>query len=272
MNDLLEIESDDLSHPGSRVDPAVVPDDIPAVGEAISAGRTFSEGTWAGALSALVGPRVGAAERSEDPFETLLSSAAAMLMDHMPPLPQLLDGLTSDPRLVESIARAWSNVSRQLEQEAQRMVEALDDVMRTWKGAAAQAYAQRMGTLIGLVQGLAAGTGGLAAGFAIASAIVTVVQAIVKDLIADLVGRLIVYMVEAGSTLGTALPVAIGQAVTAIGATTVQVTRQVDNLTAAARTGQEIAERVIAAISQINSLIDSLRTGGGQAFHTAEAL
>ncbi|WP_194928843.1 WXG100 family type VII secretion target [Pseudactinotalea sp. HY158] len=261
MNDLVAIESDDFTHFSNWTDLDLALGNVPMVGDAFSAGQEFGAGDWAEGLAYLALAGVGVAEWMVDPFGTLLSSAAAMLMDYMPPLPQLLDSVAGNPALVEGIAQTWSNISERLFQEADELLTALQTVLADWSGAAADAYAERVQLLVALIQGLGAGASGLAGGFAVASAIVTVVRTIVKELIADLVGRLIAYMIEVGATLGVALPVVIGQAITAIGTTTLQVTRKIDDLAAAARTGQTVAERVIEAISQIKAAVEALRSG-----------
>ncbi len=261
MSDLVAIEADDFTHFSNWTDLDLALGNVPALGDAVSAGQQFAEGDWAGGLASMSSAYVGVAEWAIDPFGTLMSSAAAMLMDYMPPLPQLLDSVAGNPDLVEAIAQTWANVAERLFQEAEQLLAALETVLADWSGDAAEAYAVRVQLLVALIRGLGAGSAGLAGGFAVASAIVTVVRCIVKDLIADLVGRLIAYMIEAGATLGVALPIVIGQAVTAIGTTTLHVTGQIDNLTTAAKTGLEVAEEVIEAISHINTAIQALRSG-----------
>src|SRR5699024_697260 len=116
-------------------------------------GQQFAEGDWAGGLASMSSAYVGVAEWAIDPFGTLMSSAAAMLMDYMPPLPQLLDSVAGNPDLVEAIAQTWANVAERLFQEAEQLLAALETVLADWSGDAAEAYAVRVQLLVALIRG-----------------------------------------------------------------------------------------------------------------------
>ena len=204
------------------------------------------------------------AQTAIDPFGTLASSVAGFLLDYRPPLPQCLDILAGNPALVESIGSTWMNVGEAMKQQAADLRSALGQVVQNWQGAAGAAYALALAALAELMDRAGTAYHMLGVGYGIASAVVEIVREITKNIIADLVGRLIVYVAQTGATLGLALPIVIGQAVTAITKTVTDVVRFGDTLVNAITMGAEHLEALIDALGMIRDGIETISSGINQ--------
>ena len=267
MNDLIAVDGTEIAHQffASVEDPSTMLGYVPVVGDVVGYAQALGNGDWAGALLSGGAAVVGAVTTAVDPLGTLLSSCAAFLIDYMPPLPQMLDALAGNPALVQSIGETWTNVAGALTERAAELKAAMAQVLSNWRGAAADAYKSRMEFLIGMTTALSAGAMGIGAGFMVASVVVEIVRTITRDIIADLVGRLIAYIIETGATLGLALPVVIGQAVTAITNTVTQAAKWSDDLVSTIETGVEMTEQLKDALGHIQTLIGALNSGNSQA-------
>ncbi len=206
MNDLIAVEPVDVIGSSyeqvAEGDPSGLVQFHPGADEAVKAGMAFAEGdVFTGVLS-LVGGITEMVEMVIDPFATLLSSVAGFLMDYVPPLPQMLDALAGNPALVESIGVTWDNVAGAVESAAADLLTAVTQVLSTWSGLAAAAYATAMNALIDAMNKCAYVCRCMAQGMQVASGVVQAVRTFTKDLIAELVGQLIAWAAEVAATVG----------------------------------------------------------------------
>ncbi|MBZ2196506.1 WXG100 family type VII secretion target [Occultella gossypii] len=266
MNDLIAVNAGDLFHTYEALanDPWSIGDNIAGVGPLRNYVGDLASGDWAGAVWNGALTVAAVASWAIDPFGTLLSSAAGFLMDYMPPLPMMLDALAGNPAMVEGISATWSNVAGRLSEVAAALETELAQLMARWTGPAALAYEAYMRTVITVIKAEGIAAVGIGAGMAIASVIVAIVREITKQIIADLVGRLIAYIIETGATLGVALPIVIGQAVTAITNTILLVTDWSGKLVRCAEQGMELMTMIGDALGQLQAAISVIQSGVNQ--------
>lgn len=274
MNDLLAVDGSEVVHTWTETadDPSKLASYVPVVGPAFSAGGSFAKGDWAGGLLGLAAAGLGAVGAVIDPFGTLLSSVASLLMDYVPPLPQMLDVLAGNPALVQGIGETWANISQSLTEKAAQAKAELTRLMGVWRGAAADAYRARMEKMIATTQALAAGAQGIGMGFGVASAIVEAVRTIVREIIAELVSRLIVWAAEIVATVGFGTPAVIAQATVAISKTVAKCAKWSKELGTAIKAACNIADELADALSAISKLLTGLAAGSGRAHGAAEAI
>lgn len=269
MNDLIDVSAGDFFHTHRDLadDPSGLLSFIPGADSSFAAGAAFGEGNWAGGLLNLANAGLAVAQTAIDPFGTLASSVAGFLLDYMPPLPQALDILAGNPALVESIGNTWMNVGERMKGLSADLQAAAQDVAGSWRGVAGDAYRTALMALAVAMEQAGTAYHMLGIGYGIASAVVEVVREITKNIIADLVGRLIVYVAETGATLGVALPIVIGQAVTAITKTVSDVTTFADTLIDAITLGGEHLGDLIDALSMlmdaVNQIVAGIEQGAG---------
>lgn len=168
----------------------------------VSAGAAARNGDWVGASLAGLGAGVELAAYVTDPIGELLASGAAFLMEHLDPLPAMLDSLAGNPFEIESFAGTWTNVATRLVSVADSYTAAQRGAAADWSGQTATAYQCFGDTFAETLRGVAASCESTAGALAVASGIVAAVRAIVRDLIADLVAKLIKWVAQVACTAG----------------------------------------------------------------------
>uniref|UniRef100_UPI0005242E6B PPE domain-containing protein n=1 Tax=Saccharothrix syringae TaxID=103733 RepID=UPI0005242E6B len=156
----------------------------------------IKDGNWIQAGLGMVGLAADAAAMAIDPFGTLLSSAAAFLMEHVQPLKDMLDKLAGDPPVIESYSTTWGKVSEELGKVAQEYAEAVKSGTQGWTGPAAEAYLANSKQHSDALSGAASAAGTVGTVVGMMGMVVGFVREVVRDLIADLVGKLIAWVLE----------------------------------------------------------------------------
>lgn len=268
MNDLIAVNAGDFFHTweGAFGDDPLgwyvgVLGDAPAIGTIVSAvqcGTQFASGDWAGSLLSYASVAIDVASWAIDPFGTLLSSAAAFLMNYIPPLPQMLDALAGNPALVEGIGQTWLNIGDALRQQAEQLQAQMLALLATWQGAAANAYRNRQQLIIGMTTGAGLLSSSIGAGLMIASAVVAAVRELVRQICADLVGRLIAWAIEVAATVGVATLVVAAQATVAIADTTITVGKVTMKLIDALGAAGAAVSTIQAGLEQSQQVVEQL--------------
>jgi uncharacterized protein YukE len=220
----------------------------PGFDEGVKAGQQFAAGDWAAGIISLAGSGAELASLALDPFGTLASSVAGFLLDYMPPLPSMLDALAGNPHLVESIGTAWTQVADEMEEAAADLYAAVERVLQSWTGQAAEAYRVVATGMVDLMYKAAYVYRCTGDGMHLASGVVEAVRGLTKEIIADLVGRLIVYAAEVTGTLGLAAPAVIPQACGAIA----------DVVTDASRLARVLKEAMTLGVGSIDEIVDAV--------------
>ncbi len=182
-------------------------DSVVGLGPIAEAARSIRDGDFAtlAGLSASAGAVVDAADWVIDPVHAAGASVAGLLMDHVQPLPRMLDSLAGDPASVAAAARTWRRVSTHLADVAAQYRHSSAALAGHWEGDAAAAHALAAEATALLVEKAGEASATLAGALVGASAVVGFVRATVRDLIADLVGWITSLLVDAGLTLGVGL-------------------------------------------------------------------
>ncbi|MDR6595741.1 hypothetical protein ACFFSW_13865 [Saccharothrix longispora] len=215
-------------------------------------------GDWVGAGLGMVGLAADAAAMAIDPFGTLMSSAAAFLMEHVQPLKDMLDWLAGNPPVIESYSTTWTNVATELGAIAEDYASAVSTGLAGWTGAAAEAYAENSKVHGDALSGAASAAGTVGTVVGMMGMVVAFVREVVRDLIADLVGKLIAWVLEAAFTLGFGTPVIVAQAVTAISRWAAKIAKIVQDLLDAIKRVSPLLKRLVEIFEKIMKVVGKL--------------
>ncbi|GAB2740907.1 hypothetical protein GCM10027174_12970 [Salinifilum aidingensis] len=252
-----------------QVDPVVSEEDGIAVydfaNDAVSAAY---RGDWCEAGINTGAAALDGAMAVADPFGTLLSSVFAWMMEHVSPLPEMLDALAGDPDAVQSNAKTWGNISRHLSDAAADMQQVVQSDTAGWSGAASDVYRKVGLGEAKLIEG--AGTAADAVGAAVSGAGVAVhaVRTIVRDLIASAMSDLVQYLgrsaIAAGVTLGAATPLLVADGIRVVAKWANRVSEWLEKIVKSFRNLAQIVERVKPALSKVDEAMQPLKSGGGK--------
>lgn len=224
----------------------------------IAAGDAARNGDWIGASLSGVGAGVEAAAFIIDPIGELLASGAAFLMEHLHPLPAMLDSLAGSPGEIDAFAQTWTAVAERLENVADSYSAAQRSAGGDWSGSTAAQYQCFGDTLADTLRGTAASCQGTAGALAVASGIVAAVRAIVRDLIADLVAKLIKWVAQIACTAGLGASWVIPDACVAVAEWVAHIGRWLKDLVASiGRLGNLVTE-VSGGLKGIGGAIDDV--------------
>lgn len=223
----------------------------------IAAVQAAQRGDWLGASLGGLATAVDVAAYIIDPIGELLASAASFLMEHVHPLPEMLDSLAGNPGEVQAFAETWFNVAGRLESVAEQYTAAQTSTSESWQGATAtqyQCFADTFAEQLVAVAGICRGTGDA---LSTASGIVAAVRTIVRDLIADLVAKLIKWAAEIACTVGVGASWVIPQACSAVTKWVTRVSEWLKDLTTA-------TEKLATLTSTVGSSVRSTNRAAGE--------
>ncbi len=255
---------------------------IAGVGNGDFASKNGLGGLLGGSFSA-GGFQVDAMSLMSDPIATLAGSCANFLMDHLPPLPQMLKALGGDPRSVQSRASAWTSTAERVETTAKDYLARVDTTLRGWTGPAADSYRKFASCLSESIDSLSRITAGIGKALSAVSGIVERIRAIVRNVIAELVGKLISWVAQALGTWGVGLSWVIPRAVAAIAQRVKKVKEWVTKLVTSVRDALQSIRTVTAALkaagpalSRVSEMLGSatgpqIAVVGGARFTTTPA-
>lgn len=255
MNDLVEVGTGDIFHTYNLDN---LYGNITVVGSGVDSIRSFANGDIFSGITNAVGAVTDVASFLIDPIAELGSSIAGFLLDYMPPLPMMLDGLAGNPQVVEGIGATWENVGVSLGQAAEDARSALAAVIAGWQGAAADAFEEAVEAYAELVERMSQAASGIGSGFKVASIVVEIVRSIVKDLISDLVGKLISFASQAILSFGIGISWIVPQAAIKIAEWTERVRGWVTALTDKMTLAMNIIERLDSALGSASPGIERM--------------
>lgn len=198
-----------------------------------SAVEAAQAGDWLGASLSGLGAAAEGVAAFIDPIGELLASGAAFLMEHVHPLPSMLDSIAGDPAQISVFAGTWYNVASKLEDVADRYQTAQRGTVQDWTGETAtqyQCFADNFAEMLRSVSVICDGTG---RALALASGVVAAVRSLVRDLIADLVAKLIKWVAEIALTVGIGASWVVPQACAAVAQWVSRISIWLSDLTAA---------------------------------------
>lgn len=152
-----------------------------------------------------------------DPFGALLSGAFAWAMEHIDPLPEMLNSLAGNPDVVQSNATTWSNVANHLRTTGSDMARVVTEDTAPWEGPAVAAYTPVALGEAKLIEAAAVAADAVSAAVSGAGIAVSVVRTTVRDLIADACAEIVKWLakavVAAVVTVGLATPALVADVI-----------------------------------------------------------
>lgn len=230
---------------------------IGSVGQGDFASRNGLGGLVGGSFS-IGGFQVDAMSLMSDPIATLAGSCANFLMDHLPPLPQMLKALGGDPRSVQARATQWTSTSEKVETTAKEYLARVDRTLRGWTGPAAESYRKFASTLSESISSLSQISAGIGKALSAVSGIVERIRTIVRNIIAELVGKLISWVAQALGTWGIGLSWVIPRAVTAIAQRVKKVKEWVTKLVTSVRDALQSIRTVTSALKSVGPALTQI--------------
>lgn len=263
MNDLIDVSREDrLYAPSTDGDWS---DLYAVIGPLKSGVEEFEAGNWAGGLLGFANAALDYIQMIADPIGTLASSAVSFLMEHMSPLPQIMNELVGNPQMVGNVSSTWGNMSGALSETAADLSASAEQCLQTWTGDAADAFRRSVDRRVLALQTLSTGAAGVGGGLAIAAGIVEAIRTIVTDLISDLVGKLISWGAQALYTFGLGLTWIVPQAKLAIADWTTEITSFTTDLVNAITTGTGLVELVTEGLGQLQTIMNAMAGGASRA-------
>lgn len=145
-----------------------------------------------------------------DPIGSVARLGLSWLMEQLEPLREWLDQLTGDSDVIASHVETWKNIGDKKLDYAERLQAAVDDDLAEWKGAAADAYREKIQHGVNAAAGLAGTAYAMAAATEAAGVLVATTRDFVRETLADLaatlMARLPTWIAEEVVTLGWATP------------------------------------------------------------------
>ncbi|GAB3296174.1 hypothetical protein [Parasphingorhabdus pacifica] len=201
-----------------------------------------------------------------DPFGALLTSAFAWAMEHVDPLPEMLDALAGSPDVVQSNATTWANVSQELAEAATQMEQAVNADTAAWYGPAVDVYkpvALGEAKMIQAASSAASAVGGAVSAAGIA---VSVVRTTVRDLIASAMSDLVQWLarsaVAAGLTLGLATPVLVADAIRIVAKWSTKVADWLQKIVTSIKKLAELVKKVKPVLDKVKDSMEPLQKAG----------
>lgn len=225
---------------------------------AVAAADAARAGDWIGASLSGLGAGVEVAAYLTDPIGELLASGAAFLMEHLDPLPAMLDSLAGSPAEIDAFARTWSAVAERLDTVADSYSAAQRTAGGDWSGSAATQYQCFGNTFADSLHATADSCQGTAGALAVASGIVAAVRALVRDLIADLVAKLIKWVAQVACTAGLGATWVVPEACAAVAEWVVHIGRWLRELVDSIGRLSGLVTQVSGGLTGIGAAVDDV--------------
>lgn len=141
-----------------------------------------------------------------NPVKTVVSHVVSWIMDHIAPLPDMLQKFTGDPEQVEAAAITWQWIGAQWKQAGDELDADFHSQLSPQVCRTLSAYKVEVTGLVLLFRKMAEVCDLVATGLCILSAVVKIVYELTRDAIADLIGTFAEAVAEALLSVGTLLP------------------------------------------------------------------
>lgn len=176
-----------------------------------------------------------------DPVGSLVSAAIGWLIEHLTPFRVPLDMLMGDPIGINSAKDAIDAERKKLTDWAEDHKKALEELRKSWRGAAADAFSRDMEGLAAHLDSLGKYVDSASQQMGIAGGLVGAFRGVIRDIIAGVLGGIIAGAFAAAAampfTFGASIPIFIGTVAATVGITMtkigVQITKLTQKLTAA---------------------------------------
>lgn len=137
-----------------------------------------------------------------NPVKTVVSHVVSWIMDHIAPLPDMLQKFTGDPEQVEAAAITWQRIGAQWKQAGDELDADFHSQLSPQVCRTLSAYKVEVTGLVLLFRKMAEVCDLVATGLCILSAVVKIVYELTRDAIADLIGTFAEAVAEALLSVG----------------------------------------------------------------------
>ena len=229
------------------------------LGEDISdLSEAIGQGSWAQGTMAGIGAAADVASLAFNPVASAIGWVAGWIMDHIPPLPDMLDKLTGDADAVRAGSQTWTNISTHLKTKAADLRADISADMADQVGAAADAWRSQGQVLTGALESLSSLAEGISSGLGVAATLVQVVHDMVRDLIAEAIGMFFQSVLEEVFTLGLATPAVAAQISTWVADKVTKVTRRVNDLISSFQALSKLLNKIQPIVTRLKSVLDQI--------------
>lgn len=232
------------------VTPSVNPEDGIAVADfAIDAHRAVERGDWVEGAVNGVAAGLDALAFVADPFQSVAVSAFSWAMEHIDPLPEMLNCLAGSPDVIQANAATWANVADHLSGAAEQMTSAVNADTAPWSGLAVETY-----RVVGLgeaqlIKAASAAATGVGAAVSAAGAAIAAFRTLVRDTIAEMMYELVKWLISRlaalALSLGAATPILVADAIRMIAKYSTKIA--------------DILETVVSTIKNLSALVKKLK-------------
>ena len=228
------------------------------LGEDISdLSESIGKGSWVQGTLAGVGTAADAVSLVFNPVASAVGWVAGWIIEHIPPLPEMLEKLTGDADAVRAGSQTWSNISTHLNEQAESLRTTINRDMADQVGQAADAWRSQGRGLASALESMGGLAKGVSTGLSVAGVVVQIVHDMVRDAIAEAIGMFSQSVLEVFS-LGLATPAVAAQISTWVTSKVSTITHRVKDLISSFEALSKLFRKISPLASKIKSLLNKL--------------
>ncbi|MGX7827756.1 WXG100 family type VII secretion target [Actinokineospora sp. 24-640] len=252
------------NHLVAPVTPLTAPEDGMVVYDfAVDAKKAIDNGDWLEAGIAGTAAGLDALAVIADPFGALLSGAFAWAIEHVDPLPEMLNSLAGNPDVVQSNATTWANVANHMRTTAADMERVVDEDTAPWQGPAVDSYRLLALGEAKLMAAASAAADAVSAAVSGAGIAVSVVRTTVRDLIADAMADIVQWLAKAAVaavvTVGLATPVLVADVIRLVAKWSSRVSEWLRKIVTTMRKLADIVKKVKPVLEKVKTTMEPIK-------------
>jgi len=229
------------------------------LGEDISdLSESIGKGSWVQGTLAGVGTAADAVSLVFNPVASAVGWVAGWIIEHIPPLPEMLEKLTGDADAVRAGSQTWSNISTHLNEQAESLRTTINRDMADQVGQAADAWRSQGRGLASALESMGGLAKGVSTGLSVAGVVVQIVHDMVRDAIAEAIGMFSQSVLEEVFSLGLATPAVAAQISTWVTSKVSTITHRVKDLISSFEALSKLFRKISPLASKIKSLLNKL--------------
>ena len=229
------------------------------LGEDISdLSESIGKGSWVQGTLAGVGTAADAVSLVFNPVASAVGWVAGWIIEHIPPLPEMLEKLTGDADAVRAGSQTWSNISTHLNEQAESLRTTINRDMADQVGQAADAWRSQGRGLASALESIGGLAKGVSTGLSVAGVVVQIVHDMVRDAIAEAIGMFSQSVLEEVFSLGLATPAVAAQISTWVTSKVSTITHRVKDLISSFEALSKLFRKISPLASKIKSLLNKL--------------
>lgn len=252
------------NHLVAPVTPLTAPEDGMVVYDfAVDAKKAIDNGDWLEAGIAGTAAGLDALGVIADPFGALLSGAFAWAMEHVDPLPEMLNSLAGNPDVVQSNATTWANVANHMRTTGADMERVVAEDTAPWQGPAVDTYRPLALGEAKLMAAAGAAADAVSAAVSGAGIAVSVVRTTVRDLIADAMADVVQWLARAAVaavvTVGLATPALVADVIRLVAKWSSRVSEWLQKIVTTMRKLADIVKKVKPVLEKVKTSMEPIK-------------